>query len=96
MKLQYMKNTSAVTHFHIMMVSINKNMFKHAHVINKLGRFGTVIPLAPVCRAGGKPSTGFPPGTRRAELTFTSHEKYSSIWMYSIWGFSMKKFLVIF
>ena len=28
---------------------------------------------APVCRAGGKPSTGFPPGTRRAEPTFKSH-----------------------
>ena len=25
---------------------------------------------APVCRAGGKPSTWFPPGTRRAEPAF--------------------------
>ena len=48
MKLQYMKNTSVVAHFHIMMVSINRNMFKQARVINKLGRFGTGVPLAPV------------------------------------------------
>ena len=48
MKLRYMKNTSAVAHFHIMMVSFNKNMFKQAHVINKLGRYGTGVPLAPV------------------------------------------------
>ena len=31
-----------------------------------LAQFDTVS----VCRAGGKPSTGFPPGTRRAEPAF--------------------------
>ena len=63
MKLQYMKNTSAVAHFHIVMVSINKNMFKQAHVINKLGRFGTGIPLAPVLCF--KPAVNRQPGFRR-------------------------------
>ena len=32
-------------------------------------REGRILPLyESLCRAGGKPSTGFPPGTRRAEL----------------------------
>ena len=57
-----MKNTSAVAHFHIMMVSINKNMSKQAHVINKLGRFGTGIPLAPVYV---EPAVNRQPGFRR-------------------------------
>ena len=48
MKLQYMKNTFQVAHFHIMMVSIIKNIIKQAHVPNKLGRYGTGVPLAPV------------------------------------------------
>ena len=29
------------------------------------------LATASVCRAGGKPSTGFPPGTRRAEQAFS-------------------------
>ena len=48
MKLQYMKNIFQVAHFHIMMVSIIKNILKQVHVPNKLGRFGTGVPLAPV------------------------------------------------
>ena len=38
MKLQYMKDILQIAHFHIRMVSITA---KQAHVINKLGRFGT-------------------------------------------------------
>ena len=60
-KLQYMKNTSKVIHVHVMMVSIRKNMLEQAHVINKLGRFGTGVPLAP-WQTCGKPSTKFPHG----------------------------------
>ena len=48
MKLQYIKNIFHVTHFHNMMVSIIENISKQAHVINKLGRFGTGVTLAPV------------------------------------------------
>ena len=53
-----------------MMVSIIKNILKQVHVINKLGRSGTGVPLAPVLlfelylamfQTGGKPSTWFPP-----------------------------------
>ena len=75
MKLRYTKIILNVAHFHIMMVLMTKNSSKGVHVINKLGRIGTGIPTAPVCRAGGKPSTLFPPRTRRADLeilnTFT-------------------------
>ena len=63
MKLQYVKNTSAVAHFHIMMVYITKNILKQAHVINKLGRFGRGVPLAPVLCF--KPAVNRQPGFRR-------------------------------
>ena len=65
-KLQYMKNNFQVAQFHIMMVFINKNIFKQVHLINKLGRFGTGFPLAPVFElylamaTSGEPSTWFP------------------------------------
>ena len=42
------------------MVSITKNILKQAHVTNKLGRYGTGVPLAPF-QTGGKPSMWFPP-----------------------------------
>ena len=58
---------SAVARCHIMMGLSTKNIPNQVNVIKKLGRFGTGIPIAPVCRAGGKLSTGFPPGTRRAD-----------------------------
>ena len=70
-KFQYMKNTLHVADFHSNRVLLTRNMFKQAQVINKLGWFGTGFPLAPVCCAGGKSSTRFPPGTRRAESTFS-------------------------
>ena len=37
-----------VVEFHMIMVLLNENVSKQAHVINKLGRFGTGAPLAPV------------------------------------------------
>ena len=43
------------------------NMFEEAHVIKSRGALGTGFTYAPVCRVGGKPSTGFPPRTRRAD-----------------------------
>ena len=50
-----------------------------SHVINKLGQLGTGVPLAPVCRAGGKPSTWFPPGTRRADrFVYNKFSKFPS------------------
>ena len=66
-KLQYIKNTLHVAHFHINMVLSTRNMFKEIHVIKSRGALGTGFTYAPICRAGGKPSTWFPPGTRRAD-----------------------------
>ena len=63
MKLQYMKNIFQVAHFHIMIVSIIKNILKQVHVINKLGRSGTGVPLAPVLCF--KPAVNRQPGFRR-------------------------------
>ena len=57
MKLQYAKIIFNRVEFYIMMVYIIVNISKQAHVINKLGRLGTGVPLAPVLEAGGKPST---------------------------------------
>ena len=48
MKLQYIKKISNVVDFHIRTVSITNNLYKQAHVLNKLGRFGTGVTLAPV------------------------------------------------
>ena len=61
MKLQYLVNISAVANFHMMMVSINKNVLEQARITLQL--------YVSKCRAGGKPSIGFPPGTRRAEIS---------------------------
>ena len=47
-KLQYMKSISNVADFHINVVLSTRNMFKQVKVINKLGRFGTGFPIAPV------------------------------------------------
>ena len=49
------------------MVLSTRNMFKEAHAIKSRGAFGTSFTYAPVCRAGGKPSTWFLTGTRRAD-----------------------------
>ena len=50
-----------------------------------------------VCRAGGKPSTGFPPGTRRAEPTLALHYRFSFMGMCSIWNFEIKMdFIILF
>ena len=65
-KLQYIKNTFHVAHFHISMLFSTRNMFKEVQVIKIRGAVGTGFTYAPVCRAGGTPSTWFPPGTRRA------------------------------
>ncbi len=48
MKLQYMKNIFNVADFHMEKVLLTKNFSKAVHVTNKLGRFGTGIPIAPV------------------------------------------------
>ena len=42
-------------------------MFKEINVIKNRGHPGTGLTTAPVWRTGGKPSTWFPPGTRRAD-----------------------------
>ena len=47
-KLQYMKNTLHVAHFHINIVLSTRNMFKEAHVIKSRGALGTGFPRAPV------------------------------------------------
>ena len=60
MKLQYMNFTSVVALTHIMMVLVTKNISQQGHVINKLGRFGTGVPLAPVLATSGEPATWFP------------------------------------
>ena len=57
---------------------VNENMFKQAHVINKLGRFGTGFPLAPVWQSCGKPSTKFPHGGL-VECLFIPHTSYLSL-----------------
>ena len=72
MKLQYIKNTLHVAHVHMKFVLLTRNMFKQAHVPNKLGRFGTGFPIAPVLlfelylainkATSGEPSTRFPLG----------------------------------
>ena len=41
---------------------------------------------APVCRADGKPSTRFPPGTHRAEPTFTSYYRWPFVFIFLIWN----------
>ena len=58
MKLQYMKNTQHVAHFHTMLVLSTRSMFKQAQVPNKLGRFGTGFPIAPVLLFELLPSDG--------------------------------------
>ena len=62
MKLQYMNIISHVADFHMMKVFITENLPKQTHVMKKLGRFGTVIPISSVWQACGKPSTKFPHG----------------------------------
>ena len=54
------------------MVLMTRKMFKEVHVPKSRGALGTGFTYAPVCRAGGKPSTWFPPGTRRADHLFPS------------------------
>ena len=56
-----------VAHFHINEVLSTRNMFKEVNVPKSRGALGTGFTYAPVCRAGGKPSTWFLPGTRRAD-----------------------------
>ena len=71
MKLQCKKNTFHVSHFYIDDVLLTTNSCKQVRVIKSRGALGTGLTTAPVlCRAGGKPSTWFPPGTRRAEPAF--------------------------
>ena len=43
-----MKNISNVADFQIEKVLLTKTLSKGVHVTNKLGRFGTGIPIAPV------------------------------------------------
>ena len=45
-------------------------MFKEVNVVKNRGQPGTGLTTAPVWRTGGKPSTWFPPGTRRADAQF--------------------------
>ena len=61
-KLQYMKNTLHVPHFHINMVLSTRNMFKQAKVIKSRGALGTGFTYAPVRQSCGKPSPRFPHG----------------------------------
>ena len=72
-----------------MILLSTKNLFKGVHVINNRGRFGTGFTTAPVCRAGGKPSTGFPPGTRRAEPAITIFPFENSMRRHSMDDFMM-------
>ena len=48
LKLRYTKSILNRAHLLMVMVSITKIISKQAHVIHKLGRFGTGVPLAPV------------------------------------------------
>ena len=60
-----------VVDFYVMKVLSTRNVFKQAYVMNKLGALGTGFTTAPVCRAGGEPSTWCPP-VRLAELGIVS------------------------
>ena len=48
----------------------NEKLFKEVNVPKNRGDPGTGLTTAPVWRTGGKPSTWFPPGTRRADAQF--------------------------
>ena len=78
MKVQYMNNTFHVAQFHIKLVLLMRNSFKQAKVPNKLGRFGTGIPIAPVWQSCGQPSTKFPHG-ELVECVFVSTSSYLSV-----------------
>ena len=61
-KLQYMKNTFHVVHFYMNEVLLTTNSCKQVHVIKSRGALGTGLTLHQYYfRAGGKPSTSFPP-----------------------------------
>ena len=47
-KLQFMKNTFHVAHFHFHVILLTRNLSKGVRVINILGRLGTGVTLAPV------------------------------------------------
>ena len=77
MKLQYdifkVNRTKLVT----IIQKFTRNTNPTTKFIDVRGCPAQPIHCGSVCRAGGKPSTGLPPGTRRAEPTFTFRRLFS-------------------
>ena len=66
-----------------------ENLFEGGAPALRVIRAGTKLTVhrSLPCRAGGKPSTGFPPETRKAESSFTSHHQYAFMERHPIQNF---------
>ena len=94
-KLQYMKNTFHVAHFHIKMVLSTRNMFKQVHVIKSRGALGTGFTYCTsIWQSCGKPSTKFPHGGLVECLS--SHNFLSSLLKIQNFIFSIFSEILIF
>ena len=80
-KLQYNINDLNVTNQWLLIWKITKNMKMSTKITDLRGSRVTPIYRGSVCRAGGKPSTWFPPGTRRAD-----HLIHNWLFKFSSWG----------
>ena len=67
-----------MTNVHTNLVLSTRNTFEEVKVPKSRGALGTGFTYAPVCRAGGKPSTWFPLGTRRADHIFLNSFSFFS------------------